>query len=405
MHRGLGTCVHFQAVSKLGHFNFTAVIGIHDPQASEKWKKFKRAWTNYALATELNKKPEAVQVATLLTVIGEEAHEVFSTFTDWAANGDDAKIEPVLAKVAQYCQRRMNTTSAHKSRAKRMINTALAALRKLTEGCDFQTITPEEILQDRLVFGIKDDKVRERLLRESNLTLSKTDEICRAAESMIAQMKVVGHMDSLGASVSAVRSHQEHKQSSIDKSHDNKHTRECWNCGRRHEYHQKELCPAYGKICSKCHKPNHFAAKCRGGRNVNTGRSIKAVDDDADEVFQTHVSAVRLDDSQFVTLKLKSGNCLRFQVDTGAQCNVILLALYKKVTNNSKLEHVTPAKTQITAYGGATLPVVGIVLIHVWRGDFRCRLHGLQVSRLHQHSPIVGKESLHWDENCDISGQ
>ena len=60
------------------------------------------------MVTELNKKPEAVQVATQLTVIGEEAHEVFSTFTDWAAEGDDAKIEPVLgqAKFAQYCQPR-----------------------------------------------------------------------------------------------------------------------------------------------------------------------------------------------------------------------------------------------------------------------------------------------------------
>ena len=55
------------------------------------------------------------------------------------------------------------------------------ALWKLAEECDFQTITPEEFLRDRLVFGIKDDKVRERLLRKSNLTLSKTDEMCRAA--------------------------------------------------------------------------------------------------------------------------------------------------------------------------------------------------------------------------------
>ena len=61
----------------------------------------------------------------------------------------------------------------------------------LVEGCDFQTITPDEILCDCLVFRIKDDKVRERLLRESTLTLSKMDEICRVAESMTAQMKVV----------------------------------------------------------------------------------------------------------------------------------------------------------------------------------------------------------------------
>ncbi len=41
-------------------------LEIYDSQVAEKWKRFKRAWTNYALATELNAKPEAVQVATLL---------------------------------------------------------------------------------------------------------------------------------------------------------------------------------------------------------------------------------------------------------------------------------------------------------------------------------------------------
>ena len=81
-----------------------STLDIDDQQAAEKWKKFKRAWTNYSLATELNKKSEAVQVATLLTVIGEEAREVFSTFTGWAEDGDDSKITPVLVKFEQYCQ-------------------------------------------------------------------------------------------------------------------------------------------------------------------------------------------------------------------------------------------------------------------------------------------------------------
>ena len=59
---------------------------------------YRLAWTNYAMAAEFNKKMEAVQVVTLLTVaIREEAREVFYMFTDWAAKGDDAKIEPVLS--------------------------------------------------------------------------------------------------------------------------------------------------------------------------------------------------------------------------------------------------------------------------------------------------------------------
>ena len=45
------------------------------------------------------------------------------------------------------------------------------------------------------MFGIPDSKVRERLLRETKLTLEKTDELCRASESMIAQMKIVGNSE------------------------------------------------------------------------------------------------------------------------------------------------------------------------------------------------------------------
>jgi len=57
--------------------------------------------------TELNKKPEAVQVATLLTVIGEEAQEVFATFT-WETEGDKAKIDTVIDKFKSYCEPQKN---------------------------------------------------------------------------------------------------------------------------------------------------------------------------------------------------------------------------------------------------------------------------------------------------------
>ena len=157
----------------------------------------------------------------------------------------------------------------------------------------------------------------------------------------------------------------------------NSKVRECWNCGHTHEYHKKELCPAYGKTCLKCQKPNHFASKCRSktSKTRPTQRHVRAVEsEDPDEVFPMDVSAVQLDNSQLVTLKLESENYLCFQADRGAQCNVVPLLLYKKATQDYKLEHLLPADTTITAYGGNTLPVVGRALVHVWRGDFRCKL-------------------------------
>ena len=85
-----------------------APLEIHDTNAADKWRKFLAAWENNALATELDAKPLAVQVATLLTVIGEDGREVHSTFRDWAQDGDDRRILPVLKKFAEYCQPRKN---------------------------------------------------------------------------------------------------------------------------------------------------------------------------------------------------------------------------------------------------------------------------------------------------------
>lgn len=48
------------------------------------------------------------------------------------------------------------------------------ALIKLAQGCEFQTIAPDEILRDRLVFRIRDNKVTEKSLHKSKLTLPET---------------------------------------------------------------------------------------------------------------------------------------------------------------------------------------------------------------------------------------
>ena len=74
-------------------------LEIHDANTSDK--------SSYVIAAELDKKAEAVQVATLLTVIGEEAQEVFATFT-WTNEKDQAKIGTVIDKFEVYCQPRKN---------------------------------------------------------------------------------------------------------------------------------------------------------------------------------------------------------------------------------------------------------------------------------------------------------
>ena len=134
---------------------------------------------------------------------------MYSTFNDWENDGDDKKIKPVLKKFGEYCEPRNVPFNRFKFNHRMQepgetFDQYRTALRKLanTCSCNFKEITPEEILHDRLMFDIRGGKVRERLLRETKLTLEKTDEICRASESMLAQMKIVGN--SKGQTVNAV---------------------------------------------------------------------------------------------------------------------------------------------------------------------------------------------------------
>lgn len=75
-----------------------------------------------------------------------------------------------------------------------------------------------------------------------------------------------------------------------------------------------------------------------GGKRRGTLRNgVKALDveivylEDSEELYVvSDVSAVRLDHSQLATLRLESGNCLRFQTDIGTRCNVVPVHLCRK---------------------------------------------------------------------------
>ena len=75
----------------------------------------------------------------------------------------------MLDKFGAYCQPRRNVPlecyrfNRRAQEPEKSYEQYRTSLRILTEACDFGAITPEEILRDRLVFGIQDDKVREWL--------------------------------------------------------------------------------------------------------------------------------------------------------------------------------------------------------------------------------------------------
>ena len=76
---------------------------------SANWKKFKQKYTNYEIATGISSKDSATRVATLLTVIGNDAIDVFNTLT-WDEEDIDKKIEKVLLKFEEHCEPKKNVS-------------------------------------------------------------------------------------------------------------------------------------------------------------------------------------------------------------------------------------------------------------------------------------------------------
>ncbi|XP_020616010.1 uncharacterized protein LOC110054021 [Orbicella faveolata] len=335
---------------------------------------------------KLHQEPETVQIATLLTVIGAEARKVFSTFT--FGEDDRDRIQPVLESFAAYWQPLKNVPFERYKFYSRMQEAGESydhyrtVLRKLADRCEFEAITADQILRE-LVFGIQDSEVRERLLREKNLSLQKTDEICRAHETMIQEKKLVGGAstgDTDPGDVNAFYKKPKGAKKRCDRFPGGVDSRVKARvyCGRMHDLSKRENCPAFGKRCKKCNKKNHFATVCFGSvtKPLQRGSRVHYLEDGSpDEVFGVEeISAVTLDDSQLVTLKLESGTYLRYRPDTGAQCNVVPLHLYKKATSYFNLLNVTPLSTAIISYGGTSIPILGRVRLRVWYGDFRCFL-------------------------------
>lgn len=115
------------------------------------------------------------------------------------------------------------------------------------------------MIRDRIFCGILDDCLRE-LLKESDLTLKKCMNYCKAAEAANSQLK-----DIFNHGAEAVHQISKYEKAKLPSKQNRKNHKDMKNskyCGKMHEL-KMEKCLAYGKICDKCSKRNHFSSVCQ----------------------------------------------------------------------------------------------------------------------------------------------
>ena len=138
------------------------------------WEFFRDNWKNYATATKLADKDKKIVAATLLSIMGKECLHVCRNFTMTADERQDADV--ILTKLSEYFRPKRNKIyeryvfNSRSQKANESFDQFLTALRKVAATCEFGTFE-DEMLRDRIVTGLRDHGHRERLLRESTLTL------------------------------------------------------------------------------------------------------------------------------------------------------------------------------------------------------------------------------------------
>ena len=138
-----------------------------------------------------------------------------------------------------------NTRNRHSGES---ISTYVAEFRHLSAHCNFEP-SLNEILRDRIVCGIEDQKIQRRLLAEPELTFDKAFEVALASESADKNAKDLQPAAKV-------------PQDPVYKLQV-KQPLPCYHCGGKHklgDYHHKAA------ECHNCGKVGHLASVCKSKR-------------------------------------------------------------------------------------------------------------------------------------------
>ncbi|XP_067648032.1 uncharacterized protein [Eurosta solidaginis] len=325
-----------------------------DGNVKEKWNKWKQKFDLYMKATGLDKKEEERKVAVFLHVIGDDALEKFNTFG--LSEADSKKLEAVTKSFENYCSPKANETVERHLFFTRVQQSGenftnyLTDLKTLSATCGFGNLK-DSLIKDRIVCGIRDSELRNRLLREDKLDLEKCTQICKTVELADIQMKTIGEDSKVHLIKKKCRQPCIKMQTGSHISNDKERSstynqqRECQRCGRQHGYGQ---CPAFGKVCNNCKGKNHYAKMCK----VKTKSETR--NDKVDSLYVGSVEGT-LDWTEKIIV---NNSCkIEVKIDSGARCNVMPVSKLK----NTKLKNIKIVRTNVklTAYGGQHINVIG----------------------------------------------
>ena len=160
---------------------------------AERWRRWRETMELY-LRLNMADSDKKEQCDAFRYIIGQDGRDIYNTMT--FTSSEVNKIDALFAKFEDYCKPRKNVIMERykfNTRTQQKDETAdqyVTELKLIAKNCNFGSLE-DELIRDRLVYGSNSERVKERLLREEELTLLKALKICRADEQSNKQLKAM----------------------------------------------------------------------------------------------------------------------------------------------------------------------------------------------------------------------
>ena len=292
----------------------------------DEWPKWRRRFEQFRVASGLSKEDEIQQVSTLLYCLGEEANDILASTN--ITDDDRKKYSEVLAKFDGHFKVRKNVIFERARFNRRQqedgetVEYFISSLYQLSEDCQYGNMR-NELIRDRLVVGIHDVQLSERLQTDENLTLDKAKKVIRQRDAVREQQSILKRRED--PSLSCVG-----KKPSVRPANRAK----CSRCGKTH---QRNQCPAKDMVCYKCHRRGHFGKLC-------FSKTIAAVSEETPTDIQSETSEEPSDYNFLDVVSSQSSTTTAwhiranvndrevvFKIDTGAEVTAISRDAYKAI--------------------------------------------------------------------------
>ena len=213
-----------------------------------------------------------------------------------------------------------------------------------TCNCEFTDIKFE--IEEQITIGGRSSKICKRALRNPTFDFKAMLIDGRRDEQSTFQTKEIESKETKDGETNRLAQQHGNNNSNYKST--------CKNCGR--EFPHKGACPARGKTCNNCGKPNHFATVFRAKQNPiriprktrknkqHGHKNIKTLDTEqnssSDEEYLYTVTDAKPDNKVNVTV---GGS--KIAADTGATINVIDYDTFEQ------MKDIKLTRTNIKAYG------------------------------------------------------